>query len=88
MNATIISKVVSDALVVPKAALRSVRAVNGVYKLQDNTIVWVPVKTGISDVNNVQILSGVNQGDRLADRVIEPTDAEIRDRMRVRAVVD
>ncbi len=88
VNATIISKVVKDALSIPKAALRNIRGKSGVYKLAGSSITWTPVETGISDVNNVQILSGLQQGDRVADRVVEPSDAEIRNGMKVRAMVD
>jgi HlyD family secretion protein len=88
VNATIISQVVEHALSIPKSALRTIRGTNGVYKLQGGSVAWTPVRTGISDVNNVQILSGLQQGDRVADRVVEPSDAEIVDGMRVRAVVD
>ena len=86
VNATITSKLVNDALSIPKAALRTLRGENGVYKLQGNTLVWTPVKAGASDVNNVQILSGLQPGDRVADRVVEPSDAEISDGLRVKAV--
>jgi RND family efflux transporter MFP subunit len=88
VNATIISKVVSDALAIPKAALRVIQGVNGVYKLQGDHLVWTPVKPGVSDINNVQILEGLKQGDKVADRVVEPSDAEITNGMRVRATVD
>jgi HlyD family secretion protein len=88
VNATIISDVVKDALSVPKAALRTLNGRNGVYKLNGNAIVWTPVKTGVSDINNVQILSGLQAGALVADRVIEPSDAELRNGMKVRAVVD
>ena len=88
VNATIISKVVPDAPAIPKAALRVIQGVNGVYKLVGNHIEWTPVKAGVSDINNVEILSGLKQGDKVADRVIEPSDAELENGMRVRAVVD
>ena len=88
VNATIVSKVVKDALSIPKAALRTLRGKNGVYKLEGNSITWTPVKTGISDVNSVQILSGLQPGDHVADRVVEPSDAEIKNGMRVKPVVD
>ena len=88
VNAIIVSQVVSDALSIPKAALRNVGGTSGVYKLQGDSIIWTPVQTGISDINNVQILSGLRQGDRVADRVISPSDAEIKNGMRVRAVTD
>lgn len=88
VNATIVSKVEENAVSIPKAALRTNGGVNGVFKLQDNIITWTAVKTGISDINYVQILSGLKIGDRVADRVVEPSDAEIRNGMRVRAVLD
>jgi HlyD family secretion protein len=87
VNATIISKVVPDALSIPKAALRTLNGSNGVYKLEkDNTVAWTTARTGVSDVNNVQIVSGLQPGDYVADRVIDPSDAEIRNRMEVRPV--
>jgi multidrug resistance efflux pump len=82
----IISKIVNDALQAPKAALRRVEKVEGVYKLNGHIISWTPVKSGISDVNNVQILSGLQEGDNVADRIIDPPDAEIRDGMKVKPV--
>jgi HlyD family secretion protein len=88
VNALIVSKVVADALSIPRSALRTLHGATGVYRLADKSITWTPVAAGISDVNNVQILSGLQVGDKVADRVVEPGDAEIRDGMRVRALVD
>ncbi|HEY1950312.1 MAG TPA: efflux RND transporter periplasmic adaptor subunit [Bryobacteraceae bacterium] len=88
VNAVIVSKVVKDAVSIPKAALRSLHGVNGVYKLAANALIWTPVTTGVSDVNNVQVLSGLNTGDQVADRVIEPSDAELRDGFRVKTVLN
>jgi len=85
VNATIISRVVRGAVSIPKAALRTLNGSNGVYKLaKDNVLAWTTVRTGVSDVNNVQIVSGLELGDYVADRVIEPSDAEIRNGMEVR----
>ncbi len=88
VNATVVSKVVKDALSIPKAALRNIRGTNGVYRLQGSSLAWTPLQTGISDVNNVQVVSGLQKGDKVADRVVEPSDAEIKDGLRVRATVD
>ncbi|HEX4748738.1 MAG TPA: efflux RND transporter periplasmic adaptor subunit [Bryobacteraceae bacterium] len=89
VNATIISKVVPDALAIPKAALRVIQGVNGVFKLNGGDhLAWTAVKAGVSDINNVQILDGLSKGDKVADRVIEPSDAEIVSGMRVRPAVD
>lgn len=88
VNATIISKVAKDAVAIPKSALRTINGQSGVYKLVGNTLHWTPVTTGVSDINFVQVPSGVQAGDRVEDRVIEPSDAEIRDGMRVRGQID
>ncbi|MBV9265098.1 MAG: efflux RND transporter periplasmic adaptor subunit [Acidobacteriaceae bacterium] len=88
VNATVVSKIAKDALGIPKAGLRTLNGSDGVYKLSGNKIVWTPVKTGISDVNSVEIFAGLGDGDKVADRVVEPSDAEIRDGMRVRPVFD
>jgi HlyD family secretion protein len=84
VNATIISKVVNDASSVPKAALHNIRGENGVYKLDGDHLRWTRVKPGPSDITNVEILSGVNTGDKVADRVVEPSDAELKDGLRVK----
>jgi HlyD family secretion protein len=86
VDAHIISQTVKDALIIPKAALRRVENADGVYKLEGRAIQWTTVKPGVSDVNNVQVLSGLNEGDQVADRVIDPPDAEIRNGMPVRPV--
>ena len=86
VDAHIISKVVDHALIVPKAALRRLGNTDGVYKLNGDTITWTIVHAGISDINNVQIFSGLKQGDYVADRIVDPPDAEIRDGMRVKPV--
>ncbi len=88
VNATIVSKVVDNALIVPKAALRRLGSTDGVFKLTGRTITWTPVRTGISDINNVQIVSGLQAGDKVAERVMDPPDAEIKNGIRVRPIVD
>jgi RND family efflux transporter MFP subunit len=88
INAVIISQVVKDALSIPKAALRNLHGSDGVYKLSGDVIRWTGVKAGVSDVNSVQIESGLSATDRVVDRVVEPSDAELKDGARVRAVFD
>jgi HlyD family secretion protein len=88
VDVTLVSKVVKDAVSIPKAALRSLQGANGVYKLIGNLLAWTPVTAGVSDVNNVQVLSGLSTGDRVADRVVDPSDAELRDGLRVKAIVN
>jgi RND family efflux transporter MFP subunit len=88
VNAKITTSVAGEALTIPKAALRTHRGTNGVFKLSDKTLVWVPIKTGISDVNNVQVVSGLQKGDEVADRVVNPSDAELLNGMRVKPNLD
>lgn len=61
---------------------------DGVFKLVGTSIVWTPVTTGVSDTNNVQIVSGLSLGDRVLDRVVSPPDAEIRNHMNVKPDID
>lgn len=68
VNATVVSAVVKDAVSMPKQALTRLGGSEGAYKLVGDKIVWTPVKTGVSDVNDVQILSGLKLGDRVALR--------------------
>lgn len=84
VNVIIISASVHDVPAMPKQALRTVGGVDGVYKLSGNTVVWTPVKTGIFDINNVQILSGL----RVGDRVALPSDADLKNGTRVKAIID
>jgi HlyD family secretion protein len=88
VNATIVSSVVKNAVSIPKAALRTVAGSTGVYRLAGKTILWTQVKAGVSDINNVQILSGLESGAKVADRVIDPSDAELTNGMRVKPVFD
>lgn len=85
VNVTVVSAVVKDAPSIPKAALRTLHGTSGVYRLSGKTVVWTPVKPGVSDVNNVQILSGLRLGDRVAE---QSGDIEIRNGMRVNPVLD
>ncbi|HEY3936956.1 MAG TPA: efflux RND transporter periplasmic adaptor subunit [Bryobacteraceae bacterium] len=86
VTALVISQVVKDAVGIPKAALRSIHGVNGAFRLNDKSLVWTPLTTGVSDVNNVQVVSGLVVGAQVADRVVEPSDAEIKNGMRVKPV--
>ncbi|MGH9583050.1 MAG: efflux RND transporter periplasmic adaptor subunit, partial [Bryobacteraceae bacterium] len=67
-------------------ALRTLGGKDGVYRLVGDHLAWTPVKTGTSDINDVQILSGLKAGDRVADRVVAPSDAEMKSGLRVRPV--
>ena len=80
IDAKVISAVVKDAVSIPKQALQSQGTQNGVYKLSDDTVVWTPVVSGVSNVTNVEIKSGLQAGDRVA----LPSDAALKNGMTVK----
>ncbi len=84
--ASIVSQVVPDAVIIPKPALRRQGTADGAFVLNGKSLIWRPVHTGISDINNVQIVSGLAPGEHVADRIVDPPDAEIRNGMRVNPV--
>lgn len=84
VNARITTSAAGEALTIPKAALRTLHGVSGVFRFSDGKLAWTPVKTGISDVNNVQVVSGLHKGDEVADRVVNPSDAELLDGIKVK----
>jgi HlyD family secretion protein len=70
VNAFILTQVVDNVLTIPKAAVRRDGAI-GVFLLQkDNTLKWQPIATGASDALRVEVVSGLADGDAVA----EPTD--------------
>ncbi|MGA7414728.1 MAG: efflux RND transporter periplasmic adaptor subunit [Bryobacteraceae bacterium] len=83
INAEIISKVVKDALSIPKQSLRYESRGKGVYKLAGDQVVWQEVRVGVSDVNEIQILSGLAEGDEVA----LPGDTEVNEGRRVKAIL-
>jgi HlyD family secretion protein len=67
VNAFILTQVVEGALTIPKASVRRESGI-GVYVLrQDSTVRWQPVKTGASDALRVEVLSGLQVGDAVAE---------------------
>jgi HlyD family secretion protein len=79
VNAFILTQVVDNALTIPKAAVRRDGAI-GVFLLQkDNTLKWQPIATGASDALRVEVVSGLADGDAVA----EPTDQTLKAGARV-----
>jgi HlyD family secretion protein len=72
INAEVRSKVIPNALVLPKETLRREGDVIGVFVIQDDKAAWRPVKTGAASVTKVEVLSGVTVGDRVALPVDSP----------------
>jgi len=66
INATIRSGVAENALAIPKEALRREANQTGVFVLEQDKVLWRPVKTGISSVTRVQILEGLSEGAAVA----------------------
>lgn len=85
VDANIVSKVVNDAIGIPKQALQTAASGTGVWKLvAGDRISWQPVSAGISDIANVEVKSGLQIG----DRVILPSDATLSNGMRVTAQME
>ena len=82
INAFILTQVVNNALTIPKEAVRRENGI-GVYVLQpDSTVRWQPVRTGASDALRVEVVSGLKDGDQVA----EPTDAALKNGAKVSLV--
>lgn len=83
VNAFIQAQVAQNALTIPKTAVRREQG-TGVYVLQpDHKIKWQTIKTGIGDALRVEVLSGLREGDAVA----EPADIVLKDGMEVSPVV-
>ncbi len=77
------SKVVENALTIPREALRREANTSGVLMLSsDNTLVWRAIQTGITSAGRVQVLSGLKDGDAVA----LPTDRVLKQGMKVTPV--
>lgn len=80
VNAFILTQVVNNALTIPKASVRRDNG-TGVYVLQpDSTVKWQTVKTGASGALRVEILSGLKDGDAIA----EPSEQTLHDGQKVK----
>jgi HlyD family secretion protein len=82
VNAEIRSRVVQDALTIPKEALRRDANGMGVFVLSGDVVHWRPIKTGASSISRVQIVEGLAEGDSVA----LPTDFALRDGQKVTPV--
>jgi HlyD family secretion protein len=72
VNAFILTQVVRDALTIPRNAIRHDNGV-GVYVLMsNNTVRWENVRTGVSEALRVEIVSGLKQGDAVAEATDQP----------------
>jgi multidrug efflux pump subunit AcrA (membrane-fusion protein) len=83
VNASITSRVVEGALVIPREALRRENGQTGVYTVENNVAVWRAVETGASSVTRIQIVKGLNAGEFVA----LGTDIALRPGMKVEAQI-
>lgn len=84
IDAAIVSKVVADAISIPKQALQTTAQQTGVWKLNGDTIAWQPVTAGVSNITSVQVKSGLQTG----DRVVLPSDATLTNGTRVKPLAE
>jgi HlyD family secretion protein len=78
INAEIRTNVVENALTIPKETMHREYGVVGVYLLQDDRVVWRPVKVGAASVTRAQIVQGLKDDDAVAlpsDRAMKSGDA-------------
>lgn len=74
VNAEIQTNVATDALVIPKAAIRHDRNPPGVFVLRDNRVFWQTLVTGPSDITNTTVLRGLRE----KELVILPSDQPLK----------
>lgn len=85
VDVVIVSSVVNNAVSIPKQALQSTADGSGVFKLLNgDRLKWQAVTTGVSNVTNIEIKSGLQPGDRVA----LPSDVALADGMNVKVLAD
>jgi len=85
VDVVIVSSVVKNAVSIPKQALQSTPEGSGVFKLvHGDRLQWQGVTTGVSNVTNIEIKSGLQPGDRVA----LPSDVALANGMTVKVVAD
>ena len=83
VDAEIRTAVVNNALVIPRESLRHDAGGDFVYRLQDDTIERRPVKIGATSISQLEIVSGLADGDAVA----LPADISLRPGDRVTPVM-
>lgn len=53
---------------------------------KDGTVKKKPVKTGIQDINNIEIISGINEGDEVVTGPYDVVSKDLKDGMKVKVV--
>ncbi len=70
VTANIITDTKSDVLVIPSAAIQNQNGQNTVRILNNGKVTDVPVTTGISSDTEIEVVSGLNEGDNVVTGVI------------------
>jgi HlyD family secretion protein len=83
VNAFIESKVVKDALSLPKEAIRRQGAEVGVLLLEGAVLRFRKVTAGTASITRIEILSGLKDGDKVA----LPTETPLEDGMKVTPIL-
>lgn len=77
VNIEIRSRVVENALTIPKEALRRRGEDSGVLVLEGNRVAWRPIELGIASITRVEVVRGLAEGDAVAlatDQELHPGD--------------
>ena len=82
ITAEIQATTAENALVVPKEVIRRQGAETGVFLLQNDRVVWRKVSLGVASYTKTQVLSGLNEGDAVA----QPSEKALKDGLRVEPV--
>ncbi|HUS08674.1 MAG TPA: efflux RND transporter periplasmic adaptor subunit [Bryobacteraceae bacterium] len=72
INAEIQSRVVKDAITIPKETLRREGNDTGVFKLEGGFVKWQRIKLGAASVTRTQVLEGLSESDAVALPVERP----------------
>ncbi len=82
INARIQSKVVENALTIPREALRKKGDQTGVFVLDADHVTWRPVSTGVTSLTRAEVVSGLKESDEVA----LASDVPLKSGVRVRPV--
>jgi HlyD family secretion protein len=77
VNIEIRSRVVENALTIPKEALRRRGGEDGVLVLEGDRVAWRKVELGAASITRAEVLGGLNEGEAVAlpaDRELHPGD--------------
>jgi HlyD family secretion protein len=83
LNVELEAERIMDALTIPKESLRRKDAQVGVLVAENGILKWRAIRTGISNLSAVQVISGLKQG----DQVVAGGDPELAEGMHVEVVV-